>query len=148
MTLSFGIGGTTTLTCVLTPRPLPVDPTLTVDSLGKTLSTATDLGSLSCGTTVTQSGTIFPMGSIDWLRFSWISSASCSHAVVTLVTSDNLLFYLWTSGGVMYFGASGVNPAYIPTAGTFYISVFGENAPTGYTGSYTGRFTVTVSIVP
>jgi hypothetical protein len=138
MALSFSVAGTATFTCVLPPPP--VDPTLTADNLNNSFASASQIN-VSCGGTVDRTGTTFPMGTEDWLRYTWFAGTTCTHATISLFTTDDLHYEVWTTAVTQIF--SGTANTTMPTPGSFFVRVIG-NPVLG--GSATGRWTVRVSV--
>lgn len=98
--------------------------------------TARSLGTLNCGNTVSESGSLSP-GTSQWFVVTSNLGGGCSQLKLTLTTGSSIVFDVQNTA--LSNVVTGVSNASLTTAGTYYIRIYGTDP------SVTGNWTLALA---
>jgi hypothetical protein len=119
------------------------DFSLAEDGVSQTFASATALGTVGCGSTVTRSGTTTQSGESKWLQFTM---PSCASATVALSGSGGETFDVDTTATTTVFHGGGPSQATLTTSGTYYIRIYNDGAYACSLQCGTGIWTITIAV--
>jgi hypothetical protein len=117
---------------------------LVEDGISQVFGNPTVLGTVPCGSTMTESGTTTQPGESKWLQFTMPSG--CAQTKVTINGSGGETFEIDTAGPSLVFGG-GLPERFLTTPATYYIRIYNDGAYTCGLGCGTGIWTITIAVI-